>query len=208
MDEICIDGFGLPGIVLMENAARGAFDALERVGLIDRPILIVCGGGNNGGDGYALARHLHNAGRHVEIAAARPVNDLEGDAATNALVAAKMDIPIHAATPEFIRSWHGSGVVVDALLGTGPTKSPRPDATALIRATNAYDGRRVALDVPSGLDCDAGRPLGPQDACVRAGMTITFVSEKVGFPRAAHWLGEVVVAGIGCPAAAVERATA
>ena len=208
VDQICVDEFGLPGIVLMENAARGAFDALERAAYtVTSGVLVVCGGGNNGGDGYALARHLHNQGGWVEIAAAKPVSELEGDAAINAGVAAKMGIPIHPATPELIASkLHPNGLLIDALLGTGLTKPPRPNAAALIQAMNAYDGRRVALDVPSGLDCDTGRPLGPAEDCVRATMTVTFVAEKVGFPHAAEWLGEVAVVGIGCPGESIDRA--
>ena len=196
----------------MENAALGLFDAVKRLVKVNsvaafakQNTLILCGGGNNGGDGYALARHLHNAGWQVAVAAAKPVDALDGDAAVNARVAAKMGIVISPATPERVAD-SGARLLVDALLGTGLTRPPRQDAAALIRAVNAHAAPTLAVDVPSGLDCDAGRPLGPAADCVRATLTVTFVAEKVGFPRAAEWLGEVVVAGIGCPRVAIERA--
>ena len=196
----------------MENAARGLFDAvkgllkLNNVVAFPNPtVLIVCGGGNNGGDGYALARHLHNAGHNVQVAATKPVDELHGDAATNAQVAARMNVAVSPATPELIAS-SAAALLVDALLGTGLTEPPRDDAAELIRAMNAHAAPTLAVDVPSGLDADAGRPLGPAEHCVRAAATATFVAEKVGFPRAAEWLGEVRVVDIGCPRAAIERA--
>ena len=196
----------------MENAARGLFDGVKRLSKLNTAVpfvnptaLILCGGGNNGGDGYALARHMHNDGWTLVLAAAKPVDDLDGDAATNARVAAKMNIPIRPATPELVAAAEVD-LVVDALLGTGLTQAPRADAAALIRAVNANATPTLAVDVPSGLDCDAGRPLGPADDCVRAAATVTFVAEKVGFPHAADWLGEVTVVDIGCPREAITRA--
>ena len=196
----------------MENAARGLFDGVKRwtklneaAPFVNRTALILCGGGNNGGDGYALARHMHNDGWKVTLAAARSVVDLDGDAAVHARVAAKMGIPIRTATPELVAA-ADVALVVDALLGTGLTRPPRADAAALIRAVNANAAPTLAVDVPSGLDCDAGRPLGPDAGCVRAAATVTFVAEKVGFPDAADWLGEVTVVDIGCPRAAIGRA--
>ena len=207
MDRICADEFGLPTLVLMENAARALFwavtDVLDRRG--GAKSLVVCGGGNNGGDGYAVARHLHNAGHGVTIAAAKAVDELDGDAATNARFVEKMNIPIRPATPELIAS-SDAAVIVDALFGSGLTSPPRLDAAALIRAMNDHPAEIVAADVPSGLDGDAGRPLGAD--CVRASVTVAFVAERVGFPQAAEWLGRVVVGDIGCPRAAIERAMA
>ena len=203
IDRICVEEFGLPGVVLMENAALALLDACRDMlgGLRDKRVAIVCGGGNNGGDGYALARHLANGGAAVTIRAARPIDALAGDAAVNATVCRAMGLPTEedGTLPE-------ADLIVDALLGTGLTSPPRDGAAEVIRAMNAHGGPVLSVDVPSGLDADAGRPLGPPSACVRADRTVTFVAEKVGFPRARAWTGEVVVGDIGCPRAAVERA--
>ena len=209
MDRICAEDFGLPTIVLMENAARALFDCVADVlgGRTPARVLVVCGGGNNGGDGYAVARHLGNAGHDVTILAAKPADEFDGDAAVNARVAEKMSLPILPATADRIAA-SDADVIVDALLGSGLTSPPRPDAAALIRAMNAHPARVVSADVPSGLDGDVGRPLGDDEDCVRADATVAFVAERVGFEEAQAWLGRVVVGDIGCPREAIDRATA
>ena len=205
VDRVCVDDFGLPGIVLMENAALALRDTCrDMLGDVrDKRVAIVCGGGNNGGDGYALARHLANAGADVTVHAAKPIDDLTGDAAVNATVCRAMGLPIEDGV-----NLANADLIVDALLGTGLSSPPREDAAEAIRTVNAHGGPVLAVDVPSGLDADAGRPTGPPSACVRADRTVTFVAEKVGFPRARAWTGEVVVGDIGCPRAAIERAIA
>jgi NAD(P)H-hydrate epimerase len=191
----------------MENAARAlasaAIELLERAGG-HRP-LIVCGGGNNGGDGFALARHLHNAGIQPLILAATPVEQLSGDAATNALVCVRLGLPIAPATRQSIRDTPAD-LIVDALLGTGLDKPPRQPAAELIRAMNARGLPILAVDVPSGLDCDTGQPLGPPETCVRASLTVTMAAEKAGFGRAREWTGQVVVGDIGAPPEALATA--
>ena len=202
VDRRAIHELGLPGIVLMENAARALAEvALEMIGG-RRRVLVVCGGGNNGGDGYAVARHLHNRGAAVSILATKSVAELNGDAATNARVATAMGLSIQSATPAAVRAAEVD-LIIDALLGTGLTEPPREDAAGLIGAMNAHPAAVLAVDVPSGLDCDTGRPLG---ACVRADRTVTFVAEKAGFSEAAAraFLGEVSVGDIGVPPDLVE----
>ena len=124
----------------------------------------------------------------------RPYKD---DALTNWNIAQAMGITWWHSE---IRNWPLEGPVVDAILGTGLTEPPRAPAARAIKRINASERPVLAVDVPSGLDCDTGEPLGP---CVRATKTITFVAEKIGFanPNAADHLGEVIVAGIGCPRA-------
>src|SRR5688572_20076713 len=191
----------------MENAARALVaPALELLAPSDgRRVLIVCGGGNNGGDGFAAARHLHNAGCSPILLAASPVSQLTGDAATNAQIAQRIGLPIEPATPERVRDI-SADLIVDALLGTGLDKPPREPAAALIRAMNACGLPILAVDLPSGLDCDTGRPLGPPEHCIRATVTVTMVAEKAGFPHARSWTGNVIVADIGAPPEAVQAA--
>lgn len=209
VDRICAEAYGIPGIVLMENAARALADAALQmlVQLKGRRVLIVCGGGNNGGDGYALARHLHNSGCLVTLAAAKPIEQLEGDAATNARIARRMNLPIEPATPQLLGS-APADLIVDALLGTGLDKAPNQAVAALIRAMNHRPEPILAVDVPSGLDCDTGRPRGAAEDCVRAERTVTFVAEKVGFPNAREYTGEVIVGDIGAPPEAIAAAIA
>ena len=169
------------------------------------PVAIVCGGGNNGGDGLVLARHLHNRGCDVHLLAMKPAGDLSGDAAIQARIVETMGMNLVPATPQALEALDVR-LIVDALFGTGLSTAPRGDAANMIDAINAFRSQErpvLAVDLPSGLDADTGRPLGSQ--CVVADVTVTFVAEKAGFGHAAAWLGEVVVGDIGCPSAAVER---
>jgi NAD(P)H-hydrate epimerase len=210
IDRRAIEEFGLPGIVLMENAGRGAAELLH--GLAPgASVAIVCGKGNNAGDGFVIARHLENLGHVVRLLLACDPAELRGDAAIAWRVADKACIPAAplatATAAEWERSLAGADWIVDALLGTGATGAPRGALATAIAAVNtaARHGAKVfAVDLPSGLDCDTGEPLGP---CVRADVTATFVARKVGFdgPAAAPWLGDVHVVGIGAPRALLEH---
>ncbi len=206
VDRLATERFGIPGVILMENAGRGA--ALMIMKLLDYPpgarVSIVCGAGNNGGDGFVIARHLHN--EHVEVVTYLTVDPvkLSGDARTNFEIAHRMDLPIHTlSAPEQLseasRTWARSHVVVDAILGTGFSGRVRPPLDAVIHKINTLTGPKiVAIDLPSGLDCDTGLP---DDATVRADLTLTFVAPKVGFsrPEALPHLGRVFVIDIGVP---------
>ena len=150
IDRVCIEEYGIPGVILMENAARGLFDVAREmlVGNGAGRVLIVCGGGNNGDDGYALARHLHNAGFDVLLAVARPTGELAGDAATNAAICVKMGLPVEQATPQLIAT-APADLVVDALFGTGLAQPPRSDAVVLICAMNVLNSPFVTSRLPS-----------------------------------------------------------
>ena len=197
VDRAAIEEFGLPGVVLMENAARALLDrALAMLRAAPGPAVILCGPGNNGGDGYALARHLHNAGVDARVVAVKPAEELDGDAGVNARVAERMGLPIRAASDEPIDA--DAALIVDALLGTGLTSAPRGVIASLIERANAHPAPVLAVDLPSGLDCDTGEPLGP---CVRAAETVTFVGMKAGFanPASREFTGEITVGDIGAP---------
>jgi NAD(P)H-hydrate epimerase len=206
VDRIAIQRFGIPGALLMENAGRAASEViLSWLDGAAGPVAIFCGGGNNAGDGYVVARHLANAGVEVRLASSVPRDSLAGDALLNREIVERMGLAVGNDPGDL-----GDCVLcVDALLGTGFQGELRPELAPWIEALNAARDATgcalVALDVPSGLDCDSGRAAGP---CVRAHITVTFVAPKIGFarPGAEEWTGEVLVAGIGAPAAAIEAA--
>jgi NAD(P)H-hydrate epimerase len=201
IDRRSIEEYHIPGIVLMENAARGVADvAMEMLTNIAEPLAwIICGGGNNGGDGLAVARHLHNLGVNVLIWQAWH-GQLKGDAAMNLSVAEAMELSI--APIDYLEGAveRPPELIIDALFGTGLTRPIEGELMEVVEIYMQTEARLpvLAIDVPSGLDCDTGEPLG---ACVRAARTVTFVAEKAGFanPRSKDFTGEITVADIGCP---------
>jgi NAD(P)H-hydrate epimerase len=203
IDRRCIEEYHIPGIVLMENAARAAAALALRL-MNDHATstaAILCGGGNNGGDGLAIARHLHNAGMTVRIHLATDPARYSGDALTNWRIVEAMNLSVEAAHPQTIKRI-ASALIVDAIFGTGlssPARDPFPEIVGAIKTTGCPV---LAIDVPSGLDCDTGRPMGH---CVQAHSTITFVAEKVGFPNARQYLGDTFVGDIGCPRELIEQ---
>lgn len=217
LDRLAREEFGVPSIVLMENAAAGV--ATHTIGLLrgreDRGVLIVCGPGNNGGDGLAAARHLANAGVPVAIALSTRPGSYTGDAAINLGIVERMRLPIDAPGPAApaeafrasARRLGRPGVVVDALLGTGlsrPVEEPVASLIAEIEGWRKGGSAVLAVDVPSGLDADTGEPMG---VAVRATTTVTFEALKAGFLSLAaqEYVGEVVVTGIGAPRCLLER---
>jgi len=206
VDRAAIGDFGIPGLVLMENAGCGAAQAVLK--LLDEPgspsVAIVCGAGNNGGDGFVIARHLHNAHVAVVVYLAVDASRLAGDARVNYEIVRRMNLSIRPLVTEedlasAVDEMQHCQVIVDGLLGTGFTGQVRPPFDAIIREINGLTGPKVvAVDVPSGLDCDTGEP---GNATIRADVTVTFVAPKVGFtqPGAADYVGRIVVVDIGAP---------
>lgn len=214
VDRIAIEEFGIPSIVLMENAARGAVDAMRDLLPKAAAIGVMCGPGNNGGDGLAVARHLVIRGHRVFVLLTAPPPTFSGDAAINLNIALKLRIPVKHSTlieEESSVLMSDYDLLIDAVFGTGLNRPPNGPAKAFIRGMNRrglpFKFPLVSLDVPSGLDCDTGNPLGE---CVRATRTITFGSEKVGFafPHARAFTGDVVVADVGVPQSVIDRAAA
>ena len=199
IDKRSIERYHIPGIVLMENAARAVADAAwEMVKGKPAAIFILCGGGNNGGDGLAAARHLHNGGADVTIYLLSDPARFKGDAKTNFEIIDAMPIAYGDATLERFTGKVGPALIIDAAFGTGLTSEPRAPFGDLVTAINRRGPPVLAVDLPSGLDCDTGNPLG---ACIRATKTVTFVAEKTGFanPKSMEYTGEVIVGDIGCP---------
>ena len=148
--------------------------------------MIGCGGGNNGGDGFVLARHLHLRGHAVRLVLCSDPGHLRGDAAHNFRIVEKAGISKtvlsrDASPAELADCLGGADWLVDALLGT-ERGGPRPPIDRLIAALNAHPARKLAVDLPSGLDCDSGQPATPT---VCADHTCTFVATKRGFLAAA-----------------------
>jgi len=208
VDQIAVEEYGFSGLVLMENAGRGIADVLCRLGIAG-PVVICCGRGNNAGDGFVAARHLDLRGHAVRVALwARP-GELSGDAAANFRILEKTGVPIEVFggghdAERLARLLDGAAWIVDALLGTGATGEPRPPLDAVIDQWNAHPAPKLAVDVPSGLDCDTGRPA---RHTIRARETCTFVAAKPGFfaPDAAPYVGRLHVLDIGTPGNIIEK---
>ena len=194
IDRDAVEKFGIPSIVLMENAAIGAANRIhENCKDSFSKITIVCGGGNNGGDGYCTARHLSNLGHDINVLQfSKPDTK---DSMINERIARKMNISIEPWSPDLIS--HDS-IIIDAIFGSGLNRTVSGEFADAINAINDSRSRCYALDIPSGLDCDEGTPHG---CCVRASETITFVGLKLGFCQdgASQFTGSVSVIDIGCP---------
>ncbi len=208
VDRRASEVYGISGLVLMENAGRGVVDRLETLG-IRGPVVICCGRGNNGGDGFVIARHLEIRGYPARVLLWADPEDLAGDAAVNFRILQKSGTPIHVfgreSVPETLeKHLEGAGWIVDALLGTGARGEPRPPIDQVIDRLNASGVPILAVDVPSGLDCESGEPA---SHTIRAAHTCTFVALKTGFAAEAaqRWLGEVHVLDIGAPWRIVEE---
>ncbi|MFQ6021176.1 MAG: NAD(P)H-hydrate dehydratase [Acidiferrobacterales bacterium] len=197
LDKIAIEDRDIPGYTLMQRAGQATFTLLRSRWPRARRISVVCGPGNNGGDGYVVARLAHEASLEPLVMALGDGARLRGDAlqARKDLEAAGLQ-----AVPFSARRLEGSDVIVDALFGTGLEREIRDDWRAAIEAMNAQAHvPRLAVDIPSGLHADAGRVLG---IAVRADATITFIGLKTGLftGHGPDYCGEVVFDGLGTPA--------
>lgn len=211
VDRLAVERYGMTGLVLMENAGRGVTDTLCGLG-ISGPVVICCGRGNNAGDGFVIARHLDIRAHPVRVLLWGEPDDLAGDAAANYAILAKTEVPIEVFGREhdpqrLARLLESASWVVDALLGTGARGEPRPPLDVVIDQLNAAPAARLAVDVPSGLDCDTGEA---SNHTFRASHTCTFVAPKPGFlgPGAAEYTGEVHVLDIGVPRKAIDEVLA
>lgn len=223
VDREAIDDWGMPGMLLMENAARAVTDVVHaEIAARPRdrgPVVIVCGPGNNGGDGWAIARQLVNS--RADGRAGPPVRVVSTgepragtDAAVNAAITRRMAVSVDRLSDlppgELVASGHPRPrLVVDAVLGTGLDRAaeglPAAAITAIAHAA-AGGACVVAVDLPSGLDADTGRPAGDGPA-VRADVTVSFLGPKAGFAAAGAdaWTGLLVVGDIGVPREVLDR---
>ncbi len=219
LDADAVREMGVPSIVLMENAALGACRGVLRLldGLGGGPVAVLCGTGNNGGDGLALARQLHIRGGSVRVLIAGDPDRLTPDAAVNlkalktcGIEAERLDAADEDGAARAAGDWLagvGPALIVDALLGTGLSREVRGPLRGVIGAINEAGKAGVcvvSLDLPSGLDADTGRPLG---VAVRAHATMTFAALKRGFftLEAQGYVGEIGLMPIGVPAELTSR---
>jgi NAD(P)H-hydrate epimerase len=211
-DRRAIEEWGVPGVVLMENAGRGTADLIERElgGAAGRAVAIVAGAGNNGGDGFVVARHLYVRDGRPTVYLVAPGEKLDGDAAVNFAILDELGFPVVACAEDLGRREQplaAADLIVDAVGGTGISGALRGTAAEAVERINAVasserspgGGRPVvAIDIPTGLDCDTGEAPGPT---VRATVTVTMAARKAGFdnPAATEFTGRVVVVDIGVP---------
>ena len=255
VDALAIERYGMSGLVLMENAGRGAVDALlafdpslqsesnsplagpprgpgspaERLSTSNPEgvalrlavgpkrhatpqVVILCGKGNNAGDGFVIARHLEIRGVATSVLLLASPSELTGDALANYAILQHTDVTVVDISrgplePQLAQHAANARWLVDALLGTGAKGEPREPFATAIRWMNAQPARRLAVDLPSGLDCDTGEPAA---ATVQADLTTTFVAAKPGFqvPAAKPYVGELRVIDIGVPPRLVREAAA
>jgi NAD(P)H-hydrate epimerase len=204
LDRRAVEQYGMSGVMLMENAGRATCDVLCGLG-ITGPVIIVCGKGNNGGDGFVIARHLDLRGYQVRVLLLADPNSLSGDAALNHQILSKSGVPIENVDLQtFAAQLSGASWIVDAILGTGAAGEPREPYAAAIDQINASGIPVLAVDVPSGFDCDTGQPA---RHTIRAQHTCTFVAAKPGFLTvpAKAYVGQLHICDIGAPRKLVEE---
>ncbi|HUB06643.1 MAG TPA: NAD(P)H-hydrate dehydratase [Myxococcales bacterium] len=201
LDRLASEKYGVPVAALMESAGRAVAEAAWPRCATGR-VVVFAGGGNNGGDGFVAARALRERGLSVDLWLAVPAEKLHGEAKANFEKLRALGVEVVDDGPPAARR---GDVTVDALLGTGLSRAPEGRVAEGIRAVNAgraAGARVIAVDVPSGLPSDGGPPPGD---CVAASLTVTFVAPKLGLALepGASLAGELVVADIGLPAAAL-----
>jgi len=206
VDQWAINTLGVPGVVLMENAGRSCAELIkEKLAETSEPkVCIFCGTGNNGGDGYVIARHLLNSGFRVTVVICGDRSKIKGDARINLDILERLNQPIEQLNLRGgdisgrVKAFAaGADMLVDGLFGTGLNGQLSDEYKQLIESINGENRPILAVDIPSGLDCDTGEPLG---AAIRANYTVTFVAVKKGFTsadKAIQYTGEIFVASIG-----------
>lgn len=198
-DSQAINTFGIRPEMLMENAARAAVDALiSEVDCRGLSILVLAGPGNNGGDGFAIARRLQDIGACPVVVHTKPKKSYRGEARYHLDLARRVDVPMHYLPRFHFSAMPAPTVVIDALLGTGFSGELRKDMLGLVQRINAMNSFIMAVDCPTGLDATTGMP---QPDAVQADMTATMHAIKLGMalPHAAPYTGRVRVCEIGIP---------
>lgn len=206
LDRMAIETYHIPALILMENAGRAV--AQEVLRIIKQPgrafVSVLCGPGNNGGDGLVAARHLFNQGVKVKLFYFGKISRIidRGETGVNLRIVLKMGLPIKEAVDipvnQILRQINKSKLIIDALFGIGLQRPLTGRLRELIEGINHLNKSVITVDVPSGLDCDKGIPWG---VAVKATRTVTFGAPKLGFkkPSARKYTGKIIVADISIP---------
>ncbi len=205
-DAWAINELGIPGIVLMENAgSRCAQFIIEMLSKIKKPaVCIFCGTGNNGGDGFVIARHLLNAGFAITVVVCGSIDKIKSDAKINLDILTRLGLKIERLDMEGAETIEArvtkfvgeANMIIDAIFGTGLIGAVRDEYKRLIESINGLGCPVLSVDIPSGLNCDTGLPLG---ASIKANCTVTFAAVKKGFvfENVRTYTGDIFVASIG-----------
>ncbi len=183
LDQQAIEETGIPSLVLMENAGRTTYQILlQEFPHLDDPIVVLAGRGNNGGDGFVVARYLANAGRKVIVLLLAERDQVHGDAKTNLMILDQLGVPVREITSEEelreqVPLLESAGLLIDALLGTGLASEVRGLFRSAISLMNQMAAPVLAIDIPSGLSADTGQPQG---IAVLADVTVTYGWPKLG----------------------------
>jgi NAD(P)H-hydrate epimerase len=211
LDRKAIETYRIPGMILMENAGKGAAEVISNTfpDIHKKKIAIIAGKGNNGGDGLVIARYLLNQGVSVRVYLLTDPKGLRGDAETNFNIFQRMkgeviSVPSSKDYVKLKKDLERFDILVDGIFGTGLDAEVRGYYREVIDHLNTLQRPIVAIDIPSGLDADTGKPLG---TAIRASLTITFGLPKVGhlIPPGIDYVGEVKVIDIGIPKRLVEE---
>lgn len=210
LDRIAIEEYKIPGVVLMENAGLGATNIILDA-YTSGTIAIFCGKGNNGGDGFVIARHLHNKNIPIQLYFVGKVESvsLKSDAGVNLHILRNMGIiPKEIETREDLSFFRGeikkSTMIVDALLGTGLSGNIRGVLSVIVRYLSSLKKTVIAIDIPSGLDANTGKILG---TVLPADITVTFALPKKGFKlnNGPEIIGKLEIIDISIPRVLMEK---
>ncbi len=205
IDSKAVSDYHIAGGILMENAGIKSVLAMCEMfpDVHKKNILVVCGPGNNGGDGFVIARHLFNLGCQISVVTAAPVNKYKGDAADNLKILSAMGMGVYelhseSSIYEVMNMANFSDIIVDAIFGTGLSKKIEGLYLALINGLNSVPAPKFAIDIPSGIDGSTGLIMG---AAIKASATVTFETPKIGhiLDPGSQYIGKLFVADISIP---------
>jgi ADP-dependent NAD(P)H-hydrate dehydratase / NAD(P)H-hydrate epimerase len=209
-DRFTIEEIGLPSLVLMENAGRQVVAAMEAAfqDIEERRVAVLCGRGNNGGDGFVVARTLRQRGVDVAVFVVGAIDEVRGDARVNLEILGRLGLPVVEVGGEQQWELHSSEVrgctlIVDALFGTGLKSRLAGLLETIVEDVNSMEAPIVSVDLPSGMSADTQEVIGP---CIRAALTVTLAAPKMPLvlPPARLLAGDLVVADIGIPVDVIE----
>lgn len=199
LDKYAIEKLEIPGIVLMENAV---LKVMKNLDLSKDSYLIVAGSGNNGGDGFGVARQLSVLNKDVKVAFLGKADSISGDALTNYKILRHLNIDVVSISSGNVSSLtdlvSNADMVIDSIFGTGLDKKVSGHYKQAIEAINNCKKLTVSIDLPSGLNADTGQPMG---VCISSDLTVTFQYMKAGFKSAESkkYTGEIILESIGIP---------